>query len=188
MSQTPLWTTIVALLLTAWPAAAGDSERWYWAVGPSLVFESFELLEPVPAPLELDSSALGASLRVGCKVSRRVTTEVAFQYVPGFDFAIGVVAGDVGGYALTGNVKGYLGDNRLRPYGYLGLGALYLDVDSNATISRSDWDGVGSLGIGLELEASETVDVFLDLGYYLPFGDLSDFDFLPLTAGVKVRF
>ncbi|NJL29332.1 MAG: porin family protein [Thermoanaerobaculia bacterium] len=188
MRQILCGLTIVLLAATAAPAAALDSERWYWAVGPSLVFESFSLLESVPAPLEIDDSALGASLRVGRKVGRRVATEVALQYVPRFDFAIGVVAGDVGGYALTGNVKGYLNDARLRGYGYFGLGVLYLDASSNATFNRSDLDGVGCVGIGLELEASETIDVFLDLGYYRPFSDLSDYELLPLSAGVKVRF
>ena len=91
----------------------------------------------------------------------------------------------------TGNAKGYLLTGRIQPYVLAGIGYGYSDVDpqggNGGTDDRSS-GFVARFGAGTDFYVSETVGLMGEVGYVLPTGDISDFDYVVISAGALLRF
>jgi opacity protein-like surface antigen len=119
-----------------------------------------------------------------------VAAEMTFEWLNGFDPGYGGFPG-IDTWSLGVGLRAYLLTGRVQPYGLLGLGVAKGNVEKPSDDSTLQISGTGGeLRLGGGVEVYLTDEVVLDLGLAYPFrmGDLEDFDYLTISAGVSYRF
>ena len=136
----------------------------------------------------------------GYRCHPRMSSEVQVEWIDGFrdDRAVSGVSSDARVDAetvtITASTKGYILTGRFQPYVLVGLGAMTVDTDVKDRLgvgpskSDSEADFAMRFGGGLDFYATKNVVVDVGVGYVYPFGDVSDFDYLSVRAGVQYRF
>lgn len=153
--------------------------------GVSVVDENFDAFEDVSH--DADEHKPGLNVRGGYRFHPRFAAELALQTYSAFEVEIASAAdGEIEGWALTANLKGYLATGRLQPYGLLGLG--YSDTDNSSGVGEDGSDPLVAAGLGADYYLNRRVFLYLELAYYHPVGDTDEFDFIPLTLGLSYRF
>lgn len=157
----------------------------YVAGGISSVDENFDAFEDLAH--DADEHKVGINLRAGYRFHPRFAAEVALQTYDEFDVEInGIPVGGVSGWAVTGNIKGYLSTSHFQPYGFFGLG--YGDTDNSTGVSGDGSEAVVAGGFGADYYFKKNFAMYFEAAYYHPTGDTDEFDFVPLTVGAKYRF
>ena len=127
----------------------------------------------------------------GGRVHPRIATEMSFERYTKADLdVLGQSALEIDGWSLTANAKGYALTGRIQPYGLLGLGTLYLNVEDQLGLGLSDDQAAFALRFGGGIDAYVTRSIVLNVeaSYLLPTGDLDDFPLVPLSGSIQYRF
>ena len=171
-----------------------DDHDLYVGVGANLGIERFDL----DTRIDADDSA-GAGLSVGYRVNPRLAAELDLDFFNEYQADIGgTQTADLEQIILTANAKGYLHTGNIQPYGIVGVGVMKGDtVDAvGATLDR-DTELAITLRGGVGLEVHDVLHGFVhhapvfmyaDLSYWLPTGDLSDYNFIQATVGFAWKF
>ena len=146
----------------------------------------------VKTSLDVDDT-WGLNARVGARFGSRVAMEVVGDWFDDVDVDIdtsvpGASASlEAEAWAVTYNLKGYVLTGRAQPYAVVGGGLFNVDIDSS--VGSEDEHGFSwRLGGGLDFYQTENIVLNLEALYYLPTGDVRDFDFVSVGFGVQYRF
>ena len=194
------WVHMVALSAlvssvgcAAAPKAAGPSDvqrsyaepSAYVAVGAAFASEQFDTTGNISA-----DDALATSLRAGYRFDSNLAAEVMVEGLSDFDLELGGTSiGDVDGWNIGVNLRGYASTGSVQPYALIGIGLMDLDLNAGGATPRvNDSDLFTRLGLGVETIVSDDVIISLDGSYVIPFNDLDDFEYFTLGVGLGVRF
>ena len=149
------------------------------------------------AHVEADNSS-GFNVRAGYRVHPNVAVEALYENYLQFNIDAEDNLGDraharVGAWSTTANVKGYVLTGRWQPYAVVGLGYLSgdffaRDVRTNGHFSSTEDGFMMRFGVGMDACIDEHWAMGPEIAYVLPFGDVEDFDFLTISAGVRYKF
>lgn len=177
---------------TADPGGDYDRNGFYVGGGASLAFDRFEsdFEEALGSDVGVEDS-FGANAQFGYRIHPRVSTEVEFEWLSGFEISeSGTKVAEIETWTLTGNAKGHLLTGSVQPFVLAGLGIMNALGDDTEELGLPDWTtGVAlRFGGGLDVYVSERFAMNLNLDYVLPTGDVKDLDYLSLGVGLQYRF
>jgi hypothetical protein len=134
----------------------------------------------------------GLNARVGSRFGSRFAMELVGDWFDDADVDVSARGGldgsaDLEAWAVTYNIKGYLLTGRVQPYVLAGGGVLGGELDSSVG-SENEYGFCWRLGGGYDFYQTENVVLNLEAAYYLPTGDVRDFDFISVGLGVHYRF
>jgi opacity protein-like surface antigen len=164
----------------------------YVQLNAGLAFDDFDLDEvedAIGTDVDVDES-LVISARVGRRLSDNVAGEIVFDWLDQFDLeAFGSEFGELSAWSIAGNMKLYPHARDVEPYLQFGLGVLSGEFEDTvgAGVSEEESDLFLRGGAGLDVAVGSNLFVNLDAVYTLATGDLDEFDFLAVTAGVGIR-
>jgi opacity protein-like surface antigen len=126
----------------------------------ALDIELEDRIEEVGLNGDVDQSP-GLHTRLGCRFMERLSGELHFEYLDGFDVSVDGVDGHLDMWSLTADFKVYLLTGRTQPFVTLGFG--YLDFDgSYAGMKTEGWDFVVRYGGGLDFYLTENIVLDID--------------------------
>ncbi len=170
-------------------SVTGKTEYWrkgyYGAVG---LVQGFEHFNNVPAGASARDSDLGFTLRGGWRVDKDIAVEILAEDETGFGVRApgpggGTANLDLWSFGVQG--KFYFADQRLEPYGLVGIGG------ATASGDRGLRDGSGAfvrIGGGAEYYLKKDVALFAEASFNRMTGNLKNYDHVNLAVGVLVRF
>jgi hypothetical protein len=165
----------------------GDYDRAGLYVGgeATLAFNTFESeVEDEFGDVGLDES-WGAKSRLGYRIHPRVSGEVEFEWLSGFDITANKeTLADIEGWTITGNAKGYLLTGAFQPFALVGLGAMRAELDPVG----KETDLAARFGGGLDFYACEHFVMSVNADYVYPTGDVKDLDYISVGVGFQYRF
>ncbi len=132
--------------------------------------------------------SLGLDLRAGVRLHPHFATELAFQWIEGFDVSNGGNLNEIEIWTLTGNVKAYLLTGQVQPFAMLGMGVMESEKELIGGLVREDTVFVARLGGGLDFYASKNVVLVLEVSYVLPAPSIEELKYLSLSWGFQYRF
>lgn len=176
-------------------------------------FPDFGELAGLDSSITFDDS-LGIDLKFGSRMSNHFAMELEFLYNFGFecDEKISNNTSDYyGGYStntaefdatisiwtLFFNLKGYLAKGRIQPYGVVGVGFSFANLDMSGnnssgyslTESQSYSDNSVKFGAGIDFYATDRFVLFLEGAMVIGGVDeLDEVNFNPITLGFLCRF
>jgi opacity protein-like surface antigen len=205
MYQTALILLTVILFGVNTPllhAAEAEYEDFYVGVGGSYAIENFS------GGLDPDNS-WGFNAKAGYRLHELIALQFDYDYLFGFDDKQKVsVSGttykgkyevDIQTFILS--LKGYFPINpyNIRPFVIAGVGGMYADADTKFTASgpgtslrihetgdHTDW--CIKLGGGLDWYLNRNLSLGLEGSYVWGLGDLNDFQYFNIGAGVAYHF
>ena len=198
------------------PAVIEEEEPDYARVGPYLgiggvyaveFFNENNAEHAVGSVLESDSveadidNSSGFHVLAGYRVHPNIAVEARYEHL--FQFNVDGVDnydwdhqahGRVSAWNATANVKAFFLTGRWQPYAVLGLG--YLEGDGFVRDkphpeyhgSQTDGDFMMRFGLGMDACITEHIAIGPEIAYVLPFGDVEDFDFMTISAGLRYKF
>lgn len=185
MSWKRFATTVSAVAVLGWTGTASavddDFGRQgpYIAGGAAYAFEQFDGDAGNSAP----DDGWGYHLAGGFRFNEWFALEVSWEHFPSFDDS----AGDVEIWMAGLNGKLYPIHGFIQPY--LLAGAGWSGVDDNRAASGERSSGLAArFAGGVEVYATRNFGGFFEASYYLPTGDRSDYDLVPLSFGIFWRF
>ncbi len=186
MSWKRLVATLSAAAVLGWSgtASAVDEEFGrsgpYVAAGASYAFEAFSGNASDPAP----DDAWGYHLAAGYRFNEYFAIEATGEHFPSFDDS----TGDVEIWMAALNGKLYPFHYFVQPY--LAAGAGWSGVNDTRRPSNDDNNSgfAARFAGGVEVYLTRNWGGFVEASYYLPTGDSSNYDMVPLSFGVFFRF
>jgi len=134
---------------------------------------------------------LGVNGRLGYRCHSRYAAEVQAEWLD----ADGIHGDRLNGSAelltVTANAKGYLLTGRYQPYVLVGGGAMtgkFRGRTAKGVVDETETALALRFGAGIDLYATRHVLGSLEVGYVLPFNDLSSVDYLWFGWGLQYRF
>jgi hypothetical protein len=133
----------------------------------------------------------GLNARVGSRFGSHFAMELVGDWFDDADVDVSARGFDgsaeIDAWAVTYNIKGYLYTGRVQPYVLVGGGVLGGEIDSSVG-SEDEYGFSWRLGGGYDFYQTENIVLNLEAAYYLPTGDVRDFDFISVGLGVQYRF
>ncbi|HIA15089.1 MAG TPA: hypothetical protein EYN74_09450 [Nitrospirales bacterium] len=199
---------LVGLFIPIEPVTAESSlfSGFYFGVGASHLIEVFDVSKRADEPLtdvQFDDG-LRANVKAGYRIHPRFSLEldalIAREFsTPGQSFLTdesppSVPASGGGqdltqeslqfeGVAYTVNGKGYLLTGRVQPYLNMGIGVLDGKLDGS---SRSDV--ILRPGGGIDAYVTNHILAYVEASYLWGFGEVRQFDTIPITIGIQYKF
>jgi hypothetical protein len=165
----------------------GDYDRNGLYVGgeATLAFNTFENeIEDALGPDAGVDESWGAKARLGYRIHPRVSGEVEFEWLSGFDVTSEDLDDEIESWTITGNAKGYLLTGAFQPFALVGLGAMRAELDPLA----KETDLAARFGGGFDFYASEQFVMSINADYVYPTGDVKDLDYISVGVGFQYRF
>ena len=142
---------------------------------------------------------IGADVRAGYRIHRHFGAEVQFQWFSGADIKFqGFKALKLETWTITGNLKGYLLTERMdallggriQPFLLAGVGLMHFDVKDKVDLgfSADGEDVAARFGGGVDIYATQSIGIYLDVTYLLTTGDVEGLDHVGLSLGALFRF
>ena len=129
-----------------------------------------------------DDNTGGFSLGVGYRMGPRAAIELEYEWLD--DFGSGGV--EVSAWMLGVNGRYYLLQSQVQPFLLLGGGLLVAENDA-AGFSDDDEVFAIRLGAGGEIYLTDRLALTTEATYVFPFGELDDFQFGTISAGILYR-
>jgi opacity protein-like surface antigen len=124
----------------------------------------------------------GLSLRAGYRCHPNAAVEIQGDWLR-FDSKASAIRSELDAGAVTGNVRLFpltsLLEGRIQPYGLVGVGVLATDSE-NGLLLR--------LGGGVDLHATPNFALTAGAAYLAPYGSVSRFNTVAVSAGLDYRF
>jgi hypothetical protein len=187
MSWKRFATTISVVVVLGWSGTASALDDEYGRSGPYIgagvgyAFQQFDGAAGSPSP----DDAWGYHLAGGFRFNEYFALEVSWEHFPEFQNS----SGDVEVWMAAVNGKFYPLYGRVQPY--LAAGAGWSGVDdarASTPVPRETMAFAARFAGGLEVYITRNLGGFVEASYFLPTGDLSDFDMVPLSFGMFWRF
>jgi len=170
----------ILCLLAATPVLAQVSDYarsgMYAQVNGVASFESFD-----GAPSGLFDPAVGASGRLGFRMSPEFAVEGIVEYSGDFVDASGI---DLSATLLSANARYYLLTGRVQPYVTTGVGWGF----ANTNLGSDESGFVGRFGGGLDFYVSESWGLTGEFAYNVASGDIDGLNYTTLGWGAFLRF
>jgi hypothetical protein len=167
-------------LLGATPMLAQDLDYgrsgMYAQLSGVASFESFD-----GAPGGLFDTGIGASGRVGFRMSPQFAVEGMVEYSGDFVDASGI---DLSATLLAANARYYMLTDRVQPYVTTGVGWGF----ANTNLISDESGFVGRFGGGLDFYISGSWGLTGEFAYNVASGDIDGFNYMTLGWGAFVRF
>lgn len=134
--------------------------------------------------LDTDSSG-GYNINVGYRFNKWVASDMRVERYQEFDAS----NGEVNGWAVGLNARGYALHGPIQPFGMLGMNYMDMETTNNAAanVKKTDDGPALRFGIGLDWYATNKFVLTTDLSYMLGLGELSDYDVMVLSFGFLFR-
>ena len=129
------------------------------------------------------SNGGGFNIRGGYRVSDHLAVEMQFEYVDGFS-GFGV---DLEAWNLMANGKVFLLTGRSQPYGLFGIG-VFEGKASAGGLSIDDTDFAIRVGGGIDFYVNDNIVLGPEIAWVKPTGNMEDFSYLTIGAGLQYRF
>ena len=133
----------------------------------------------------------GYKIRVGWRYHAAAAIEAEFERGTPTDLSLeGVDVIESDSWTAMINFKFFPIGGRFQPYALFGAGALRVkwEDEQGVGISGEDNDAAMRFGGGLDVYIAESLFLFLDANYVLPTGDVRNFDYVSLGAGLGYRW
>ncbi len=199
---------LVAVFLFVGSAHAAVDRGPYIGIGGSYAIQNFDtdeldVLRYYGFNPEFDNT-WGINAKVGYKFNPVVSLEVAFEYLPGFNYSetsrwssppISIDADlDVLTVVLAGKfypVPGYV-----RPYFTAGLGVMNASMDSTVSAAgyfpesakEDETDACGKIGFGIDFFINPNLSFNVEGAYTVGFSDLDNIRYFTVSAGLGFHF
>ena len=140
------------------------------------------------------TGSAGFNARVGYRHNRWVASEVEIGKYVQFNGDVSAFGpggqGEVNGWAIGGNLRGYLLPGRVQPFLIGGIN--YLKMETTNSLNKSNPnktdDGPGlRLGAGVDVYATPKIVVTSDVSYMLGLGDVKNYDMVLFSLGFAYR-
>jgi len=125
--------------------------------------------------------AVGLSARGGYRFGKWIATEFQYEWSGTFDGDR--LGSEIDLYYFGLNAKVYPLQTWFQPYALVGVGALYGYLDTNSG-DEDDTDLAFRFGGGAEIPILSRLRLTINGAYIQPLGDLDDFEYFTLGAGV----
>lgn len=213
MQKRGSWSTAIGLIVAALlmvPGLAPAAEKGpYFGIGGTFAKQDFDTgdLDKALAGSGLSADfgdTWGLNVRAGYKFNRYIAAELAFDYLPGFDWDVATrvggtpVAGklsvDVMAWTLSAKISPF-DLQKIKPYVIVGGGIMHASADATVSIpgasassSDDETDICGKIGLGVDYFVTDKVAIGLEGAYWAGFNDLDNIRFYTVTAGVAYHF
>tara|TARA_B100001971_G_scaffold214947_1_gene255758 strand:- start:508 stop:1287 length:780 start_codon:yes stop_codon:yes gene_type:complete len=156
---------------------------FYGGVGGAFSIETFNS-EKTTELIDIDNA------KFGYRGHPNFAVEVDTLFLEEFDIGdIGFDGdGELDGFALSVNGKGYLSTGAIQAYGLAGIGWADMDAKILGVKNKSLSDIFARLGVGVDFYLTHVVIVYMEGSYVLPAGGNKNADFVPFTVGFQYRF
>lgn len=127
---------------------------------------------------------------VGYRFNPRFATELQIERYQEFDLRNVEDVGDVNGWAIGLNGKGYMLTGRYQPWALIGLNFLDMETTDSTNIAnpRKTDDGPAMrFGLGLDVYATNRLAIVTDISYMLGMGGVKDYDVVMFSLGFLFR-
>jgi opacity protein-like surface antigen len=134
--------------------------------------------------LATDTSG-GYNIHVGYRFNKWVATDLHIERYQEFD----APPGEVNGWAVGLNARGYALHGPIQPFGLIGMNYLDLETTNNTAPNPEKTDDGPALrfGIGLDWYVTPKIVLTTDASYMLGLGEVGDYDIAVLSAGFTYR-
>lgn len=136
-----------------------------------------------------DSGAF--NVRIGYRFIPRLATELHIESYPGFDAGDGAGndVGDINGWTVGGNARGYILTGKYQPFLLMGVNFLDMETnDSRAADPSKQNDGVAMrFGGGMEIYTFNKVALTADISYLLGLDETDGYDVVAFSLGFIFR-
>jgi hypothetical protein len=127
----------------------------------------------------------GYNIHVGYRFNPWVSTDLHIERYQEFD----APPGEVNGWAVGLNARGYPLHGPIQPFGLIGMNYLDLETTNNTAANPEKTDDGPALrfGIGLDWYVTPRIVLTTDASYMLGLGEVGDYDIAVLSAGFIYR-
>jgi opacity protein-like surface antigen len=134
--------------------------------------------------MKTDSSG-GYNIHVGYRFNPRVATDLHIERYQEFD----APTGEVNGWAVGLNARGYALTGKFQPFGLVGMNYLDLETTNSAAanVNKTDDGPALRFGIGMDWHATRRFVLTTDISYMLGLGEVSDYDIAVFSLGFLFR-
>jgi outer membrane protein W len=134
--------------------------------------------------LATDTSG-GYNIHLGYRFNRWVATDVHIERYQEFD----APPGEVNGWAVGLNARGYAMHGPIQPFALIGMNYLDMETTNNTAPNPKKTDDGPALrfGIGLDWYVTPRIVLTTDASYLLGLGEVGDYDVAVLSAGFTYR-
>jgi opacity protein-like surface antigen len=135
--------------------------------------------------LATDTSG-GYNIHVGYRFNKWVATDLHIERYQEFD----APPGEVNGWAVGLNARGYALHGPIQPFGLIGMNYLDLETTNTTNVAnpkKTDDGPALRFGIGLDWYVTPKIVLTTDASYMLGLGEVGDYDIAVLSAGFTYR-
>jgi opacity protein-like surface antigen len=134
--------------------------------------------------MNTDSSG-GYNINVGYRFNKWVASDMRIERYQEFD----APPGEVNGWAVGLNARGYYPFGAFQPFGMLGMNYLDLETTNNTSPNPKKTDDGPALrfGFGLDWYATPRFVITSDISYMLGLGEVADYDIAVFSLGFLYR-
>ncbi len=213
MQKRGTWSMVIGIIVAAFlmvPGLAPAAESGpYIGIGGTFAKQDFDTgdLDKALAGSGLSADfgdTWGLNVRAGYKFNRYIAAELAFDYLPGYDWDVatriggtpvaGKVSVDVMAWTLSAKISPF-DLQKVKPYFIVGVGIMNASADATVSIpgasassSDDETDLCGKIGLGVDYFVTDQVSLGLEGAYFAGFNDLDNIRFYTVTAGVAYHF
>lgn len=193
--------TILGALLVAALCGSARAQRGYTGPGPYLGIGPAGGFEVFQNDLEGFGNSVGFNARGGYRFNDFLAAEALYEYMDEFGSSLTVNGRSAGHANISTNNFSLLAKvilptgSLIEPYLTGGVGFLNADGSGNlktpqahVNISGTDTEFAGRLGGGIDVWITQNIAAYVDAGYVMPTGSLSDLRYFSLGGGLKYSF
>ena len=180
----------LCLLCVASVHAEEDYARtgWYLGLAGATAVENFSNTGG-----ESFGASVGLSARLGYRGDPHLAMELEGEWLEGFESSVAGGKVEIESWVITLNFKVPLLTGQIQPFGLAGVGVMEGKTRPSAAVlgSYSKDEALAfatRFGAGVDYYLTENVVLGADVTYLVPYGPLSDFDYVSIGWGVQVRF
>jgi len=152
-----------------------DTRGAFLAGGVNGSFEDFDT-----GALDFDD-AVGFGVRGGYRFEDWIAAEFQYEWSGTFDGNF--LSSEIDLYYIGANARIYPVGVWIQPYALIGVGLLYGRLDT-AIGDADETAAAFRLGAGTEIPVFDRLRLTLEASYVIPTGDLEDFDYASVGAGI----
>ncbi len=179
------WALLSVLIAPAAGMAQEVEDGVYVGGSFAATFENFSNTRP----FDFDE-ALGTTVRLGSRVHPLVAIEAQYEWTGVFEAEELGAEIDLEFHMITANGKLFLFPGAIEPYLMAGMGYGRGEIEGGGTLTGSDrGDGfVLRVGTGAQVGLIDWLSLDVGAGFLLPAGDIDDFSYFSVNAGLNVHF
>lgn len=136
-------------------------------------------------------NVVGGNVRFGYRAHKHIAVELLGEFYDKVDVELfGVEYAEIVAWALMANAKVYVTDRQAQPYIGCAFGALTAEAEDKFGLGLTDEESevVIRPSIGVDIYLIDRLAIDVEAAYMFPTGDIDDYQFWTLGAGLQLRF